>query len=124
VAAAGNDAQDVYGNDGTFGTNDDFSPAAYPEVATISAFGDSDGQPGGRGPDTSYSADDAFASFSNYSQSVVSGHPVDSPGAAIDLLCPGVDIYSANKNGGYTTFSGTSMAGPPMPPVCTASARR
>ena len=112
VAAAGNDGQDVYGNDGTFGTTDDFSPAAFPEVATISAFGDSDGQPGGLGPDTSYSTDDAFASFSNYSQSVVADNPVASPGAAIDLLCPGVDIYSANKNGGYTTFSGTSMASP------------
>ncbi len=112
VAAAGNDAQDVYGNDGAFGTSDDFSPAAFPEVATISAFGDSDGQPGGLGPDTSYSTDDAFASFSNYSQSMVDSNPVVSSGAAIDLLCPGIDIYSADKNGGYTTFSGTSMASP------------
>ena len=112
VAAAGNDSQDVYGNDGIFGTGDDFSPASFPEVATISAFGDSDGQPGGLGPVTSYSSDDAFASFSNYSHSVVADNPVNSPGAAIDLLCPGVDIYSASKNGGYATFSGTSMASP------------
>jgi hypothetical protein len=31
---------------------------------------------------------------------------------AIDLMCPGVNIYSTYKNGGYATFSGTSMASP------------
>ena len=112
VVAAGNDAEDVYGPDGTFGTSDDFEPASYPEVATISAMADSDGQPGGTGGSTSYGADDSFASFSNFSASVVVGNPVDSPGAAIDLLMPGVDIYSTHKDGGYATKSGTSMASP------------
>jgi subtilisin family serine protease len=40
VVAAGNESMDVYGPDGTFGTNDDIIPAAYPEAATISALAD------------------------------------------------------------------------------------
>jgi subtilisin family serine protease len=112
VVAAGNDASDVYGLDGSFGTSDDIEPAAYPEVATISAMADSDGQPGGTGGDTSYGNDDSFASFSNFSASVVDGNPVTSPGAAIDLLMPGVDIYSTYMGDGYAKGSGTSMASP------------
>lgn len=110
--AAGNASQDIYGDDGTFETDDDVIPACYPEVATISAMADSDGQPGGSGSDTSYGSDDSFASFSNFSASVVSGNPVSSSGAAIDLLLPGVDIYSTYKDGGYETLSGTSMSSP------------
>jgi len=112
VVAAANDAEDIYGSDGTAGTSDDHEPASYPEVATISAMADSDGQPGGTGSSTSYGADDSFASFSNYSGSVVDGNPVSSAGLAIDLLMPGVDIYSTYKDGGYATGSGTSMASP------------
>jgi len=112
VVAAGNDAKDVYGADGVFGTSDDFIPAAYPEAAAISAMCDSDGTPGGSGGSTGYGADDSFASFSNYSRSVVAGNPVISPGKAIDLLMPGVSIYSCWKGGGYGTASGTSMASP------------
>lgn len=112
VVAAGNDSRDVFGADGTFGTSDDFVPAAYPEVAAISALADSDGMPGGDGPDTSYGPDDSFATFSNFSYSKPPGNPVDSPGAAIDLMCPGVDIYSTYRDGQYATYSGTSMASP------------
>ena len=112
VVAAGNDAKDVYGADGVFGTSDDFIPAAYPEAATISAMCDSDGSPGGSGDSTGYGNDDSFASFSNYSRSVVAGNPVTSPGKAIDLLMPGVSIYSCWRGGGYGTASGTSMASP------------
>jgi len=108
AVAAGNDSRDVYGIDGVFGTADDIIPAAYPEVATISAMVDLDGLPGGSGG----SNDDSFASFSNYSGSVVAGNPVVSPGQAIDLLMPGVNIYSCYMNGGYATGSGTSMASP------------
>ena len=103
VVAAGNDSRDVYGTDGIFETSDDIIPAAYPEVAAISALADSDGQPG---------PDDSFASFSNFSGSVVDGNPVVSPGAAIDLILPGVSILSTYKNGLYATASGTSMASP------------
>ena len=112
TVAAGNSAMDVYGRDGKFGTSDDFIPAAYPEVAAVSAIADSDGLPGGHGGRTSYGADDTFASFSNFSQSVVKGNPVTSPGAAIDLAAPGVSIYSTYLGGGYATMSGTSMASP------------
>jgi len=112
VAAAGNGGTDIYGRDGVFNTGDDAIPAAYPEVAAISAMADSDGKPGGSGASTSYGADDSFASFSNYSASVVSGNPVNSPGAGIDLLMPGVNIFSCWRGGGYRSLSGTSMATP------------
>lgn len=113
VVAAGNENMDVYGPDGTFGTNDDIIPAAYPEVAAISALADSDGQPGGLGADTSYDPDDSFASgFSNFSNNVVGNNPVNSLGKAIDLMLPGVDITSTYLNGQYATGSGTSMASP------------
>lgn len=75
-------------------------PAAYDDaVITVSALADSDGQPGGAGPATSYGADDTFASFSNY-------------GGVVDLGAPGVSIYSTYKNNGYATLSGTSMSSP------------
>jgi len=110
VAAAGNDAKDIYGADGIFGTNDDVVPAAYPEVAAISALYDTNGKPGGS---TSNLNDDSFAvSFSNFSGSVVPYNPVHSPGAAIDLMMPGVSIRSTSLNSGYATKSGTSMAAP------------
>ena len=112
VVAASNESRDVYGADGTFGTADDIEPASYPEVATISAMCDTDGEAGGAGPSGSAGADDSFASFSNFSRTVVAGNPVISPGMAIDLLLPGVAIYSTYKNGGYATMSGTSMASP------------
>lgn len=112
VVAASNESRDVYGADGTFDTADDIEPASYPEVATISAMCDTDGEAGGAGPPVSSGADDSFASFSNFSRTVVAGNPVISPGMAIDLLLPGVAIYSTYKNGGYATMSGTSMASP------------
>jgi subtilisin family serine protease len=112
VVAAGNSSVDVYGKDGIFNTSDDYVPAAYPEAATISALADSDGQPGGLGPDTSYGDDDSFASFSNFSNSVVEDNPVKSDGKAIDLILPGVDILSTYKDMNYATMSGTSMASP------------
>lgn len=112
AVSAGNSATDVYGSDGVFGNGDEFEPASYPEVATISAMADSDGQPGGLGTDTSYGKDDSFASFSNFSGSVVAGNPVISPGKAIDLILPGVAILSTWKDGTYNTISGTSMSSP------------
>ncbi len=112
VAAAANDAKDVYGSDGMFNTSDDYIPAAYPEVAAVSAMVDLDGQPGGAGGSMAYGSDDSFASFSNYSGSVVAGNPVTSPGLAIDLLMPGVNINSCWMGGGYSVKSGTSMASP------------
>jgi len=101
VVAASNDSDDIYGPDHEYDTGDDHIPAAYggtvPGVYTISAFGDSDGKPGGLGG----SSDDRFASFSNYSTK-----------GMIAYVLPGVYIYSTYKNGGYATMSGTSMATP------------
>jgi subtilisin family serine protease len=113
VVAAGNSTKDVYGDDGVFGTGDDFIPAAYPEVLTVSAIGDTDGEAGGTGPSTSRDTpDDTFADFTNFSRSVIADNPVVSPGAAIDLASPGVDVLSTWKNGELNTISGTSMSSP------------
>jgi len=94
AVAAGNSGVDLKG----------FVPAAYNEVIAVTALGDSDGRPCGTGAPTSYSADDTFASFSNYAT------------LASDLgrllAAPGVAIYSTYKGGGYATLSGTSMASP------------
>jgi subtilisin len=75
-------------------------PAAYDQVMTISALADFDGRPGGRAaPTCRADEDDTFANFSNF-------------GADVDLIAPGVCIYSTWKSGGYNTISGTSMASP------------
>jgi len=108
VVAAGNEGRDVYGADGVFNTADDFIPAAYPEVVTVSAMVDHDGQPGAlSGP-----SDDIYAGFSNFSGNVVDGNPVIAPGAAIDLAAPGYYIESTYKKESYKVLSGTSMAAP------------
>ncbi len=112
VVAAGNDGVDIYGADGAFNTGDDVIPAAYPEVATISAMVDTDGRAGGLGPAVGEGNDDTFAAFSNLSRRVVGDNPVRSPGAAIDLMMPGVAIRSCWMGGRYATASGTSMAAP------------
>ncbi|MDQ4144776.1 MAG: S8 family serine peptidase [Actinomycetota bacterium] len=117
TVAAGNEARDVYGADGTFGTSDDTQPAAFPEVSTISALADADGKPGGAAAtSTAFSIctenrDDSMACFSNFSRNV-SNNPVTSAGAKIDLALPGYRIYSTYKSGGYATVSGTSQAAP------------
>jgi subtilisin len=85
------------GNDGKNASNT--LPAAYPETIAVGALADSDGQPGGHGPNTSYGADDTRASFSNY-------------GSTVTLYAPGVNILSTWVGGGYATASGTSMATP------------
>ena len=90
VVAAGNDSADA----------STFTPAAYDEVITVSALADFNGLPGGGAASTCRSdVDDTFASFSNY-------------GADVDIIAPGVCIYSTSKLGGYETMSGTSMASP------------
>ena len=122
--AAGNSAMDVFGPDQTFNTMDDFSPASFPEVGTVAALNDTDGAAGGNGPTGSWGnsdrngdgiadgADDTFGWFSNFAKNVAPNNPVSSPGNAIDLLMPGLDILSTWRGGGYNTISGTSMASP------------
>jgi subtilisin family serine protease len=90
VVAAGNDGADAR----------NFVPAAYDEVITVSALADFNGLPGGGAPSTCRAdQDDTLADFSNY-------------GADVDLIAPGVCIYSTWKGGSYNTISGTSMASP------------
>jgi subtilisin family serine protease len=128
VVAAGNSYRDILGSDLTFGTADDTIPAAYPEVATISAFADTNGSHGGGGSVTNFKdpatgvpyPDDTFADFSNFSNSksnnesfYLTDNKVLNPhGLGIDLVLPGVDILSTTRNGGYGTMTGTSMAAP------------
>lgn len=92
TVAAGNQSADVFGGDGPGGGND-FEPAAYPEVLTVSALDDADGKSGG----------DSFASFSNY-------------GAAVDMIAPGVNLESTPlpMYGGefVPTWNGTSFSAP------------
>ena len=95
VVAAGNASTDA-------GTR---VPAAFDEVITVSALADFDGEPGGAGSGSyafsscTEDVDDSFACFSNY------GHDVD-------IIAPGVGIYSTYMRGGYEYSSGTSMASP------------
>ncbi|MFH2051247.1 MAG: S8 family serine peptidase [bacterium] len=110
MAAAGNGAQDVFGADGVFGTGDDVIPADLPDVATVTAFCDADGRPGGLGSPTLFGPDDAFAAFSNFARNVLPDNPVQSPGGAVDLLLPGVQVRSTIPGGGYYSGSGTSAA--------------
>jgi subtilisin family serine protease len=77
-----------------------FIPATYNEVITVSALADFNGQPGGGAAATCRAdQDDTFADFSNF-------------GSDVDLIAPGVCITSSAPGGGLATFSGTSMASP------------
>lgn len=73
------------GNNGQNANN--FVPAAYDDVITVSAY------------DNSGDIDNGFASWSNY-------------GSDVDIAAPGVNIFSTYNNGGYAILSGTSMATP------------
>jgi subtilisin len=90
VVAAGNSSANA----------NNFQPATYEEVITVSALADFNGAPGGGAASTCRAdVDDTFANFSNY-------------GADVDLIAPGVCILSTWKGSSYNTISGTSMASP------------
>ena len=101
VVAAGNDGWDF-----DYAQQPD-TPAAYPEVLTVTAGSDSDGLSGGTGGSPTCRSgeyDERYASFSNYAAT--------SAGAAHTIAAPGVCIRSTWPGGGYDTISGTSMASP------------
>ncbi|MEU9884140.1 S8 family serine peptidase [Sphaerisporangium sp. NPDC051011] len=85
--AAGNSASNAAG----------FVPASYDEVITVSALADYNGLPGGGGTGCSSAPDDTRSPTSNF-------------GADVDLIAPGLCIYSTWINSSYNTLSGTSMA--------------
>jgi subtilisin len=85
TAAAGNEGKNAQS----------VEPANYPEVITVSAISDTNGNCGPPGG----SSDDRFASFSNY-------------GSVVDIAAPGVSIRSTYTGNSYATMSGTSMATP------------
>lgn len=90
VVAAGNSDKDA----------STFSPARHPDVITVSALADFNGEAGGGAASTCRAdTDDTLADFSNW-------------GTLVELAAPGVCIYSTYMNGGYATLSGTSMASP------------
>jgi hypothetical protein len=76
-------------------------PAGHPQALTVSALADYDGLPGGLADATCIDRgeDDGFATLSNY-------------GSGVDLIAPGVCIYSTLPGGAYGNASGTSMAAP------------
>jgi len=106
VAAAGNDSRDLGGSL----LNGPDTPAAYPEVLTVTAMADSDGRPGGAGgsacpdPNEGGESDDTPASFSDFAT-----RPAD---IAHTIAGPGSCIRSTRAGGGTTIMSGTSQATP------------
>lgn len=75
-------------------------PAAFDEVITVSGLSDSDGAPGGNGPNTCFGyGDDTFLSFSNN-------------GPDVDIMAPGDCILSLSNRGEPVRESGTSAASP------------
>ncbi len=101
VVAAGNDGWDF-----DYAPQPD-TPAAYPEVLTVTAVSDSDGQAGAAGGSPACrtsESDDRYAGFSNYAATTA--------GADHSIAGPGVCINSTWPGGGYNTISGTSMATP------------
>ena len=101
VVAAGNEGWDF-----DYATQPDV-PASYPEVLTVTAMADTDGQGGAAGGDAAcekHQPDDRYASFSNFATTAAA--------AAHTIAGPGVCITSTAMGGGYTTMSGTSMAAP------------
>jgi subtilisin len=109
AVAAGNSAYDF-----DYASQPD-TPAAYPEVVTVSAMGDSNGNPGGGGAVPACrtgEADDRYASFSNYAATAGGrAHTLAAPGVCVRSTFPRA-LATTDAVTGYATMSGTSMATP------------
>lgn len=103
VNSVGNNTRDIRGLDGVLDTADDELPAALAESMTVTALDDKDGKPG---------KDDRIWTGSNFSRNNHLEPFVSSPGAAIDVCAPGVEILSTYKDGQLAIDTGTSMAAP------------
>jgi hypothetical protein len=103
VVAAGNESQSI--EDPLVPV----APAVYPEVLTVTAMADTDGEPGGLGGGSGgcgfgSQSDDTAASFSNFAtEPATQAHTVAGPGEC---------IASTATGSGYETSSGTSFATP------------
>ena len=117
VAAAGNEGVDLAGPDGVYATTstgDDKYPAAISYAMAVSAVDTSIYGQGGLPRDQVWE-------HSNYSQVERTNNPqlgfmgwtnyVFSPGGAIDVAAPGVNILTTTNNG-YKFVTGTSYAAP------------
>jgi subtilisin len=114
VAAAGNEARDLAGPDGIYGTGDDSFPASFPETMAVSAtavypteLSDTvwNNQPG---------LGSNFSQIERTNGGTYGTNFVSSPGGAIDVAAPGVNIATTLPGGtnGYGFRTGTSLAAP------------
>lgn len=122
VAAAGNSNSDLAGPDGIYGTGDDVLPAALSEVMAVSAMDPTIDEETGLPRDTLW-VETPGSHGSNFSQiertNIPSGATVAnyvvSPGGAIDVAAPGVNILTTAVGGTgnfYAYQTGSSAAAP------------
>ncbi len=108
VVAAGNEDVDIQAvpvdEDDPDGETGPGVPAVYPEVLTVTAINDHDGEPGALGTTAGCGVDDRRAPYSNFATS-------DADEAHM-IAAPGTCITSTWLNGTHSTVNGTSMSTP------------
>jgi len=86
--------------------------AYYQDKLILVAAAGNSGNPPGKGDNVGYpAAYDSVIAVAATNQSDERAR-WSSTGPDVELAAPGVDIYSTYKDGGYATYSGTSMAAP------------
>ncbi len=93
------------GNSGP-GSGTVLAPASYPHHIGVGATDSSDGIAGfsSRGPSPAFGAMESVANYLDPAWGLTRRKP--------DLSAPGVSVRSANRDGGYVTANGTSIASP------------